>query len=96
MRSVDKRPRYSYTTEESFKGGKSIAKHKDKHIQAAIDYAISQGWTFVKGGKSAHCYAQIRCGNSEHGTHTMSIWSTPKSCENHAKQIRRKVNQCKK
>lgn len=88
--------RAAYTTEESFKGGKSIAKHKDKHIQAAIDYAISQGWRLVKGGGSSHCYAQIRCGNSEHGTHMMSIWSTPKNCENHAKQIRRKVNQCKK
>ncbi|KAA1155676.1 hypothetical protein EU510_04215 [Pseudoalteromonas sp. FUC4] len=72
-----------------------MAKHKNKHIQAAIDYAISNGWIFIKGGKSAHAFGKLRCGNANHPGHTMSVWSTPKSDENHAKQIRNKVDKCK-
>ncbi|AUG99120.1 hypothetical protein CWC46_04390 [Prodigiosinella confusarubida] len=73
-----------------------MKKHPNKHIQAAIDYALSKGWVWVPPGGSAHCFCKLRCGNSadEHQDHQMSVWSTPGNPENHAKQIRRNVNHC--
>lgn len=68
--------------------------HKDKHIRAAIDYAISEGWTFTPGGASAHCFGRLVCGISVHSDHMMSIWSTPRDAVNHSKQIIRMVNRC--
>ncbi|MDN5679755.1 MAG: hypothetical protein L0G81_03845 [Ewingella sp.] len=70
--------------------------HPNKHIQAAIEYALTRGWVWVAPGSSAHCFCKLRCGNplSDHRDHAMSIWSTPKSAENHAHQIVRMVNRC--
>ncbi|WP_249962239.1 hypothetical protein [Histophilus somni] len=70
-----------------------MAKHPNKHIQAALDYALSHGWQIVPSGKSAHSFCRLRCLRG-HSEHQMSVWSTPKSPENHAKQIIRKVNEC--
>lgn len=73
-----------------------MKKHSNKHIQAAIEYALDQGWVWVAPGDSAHCFCKLRCGNpeGEHRDHQMSVWSTPKSAENHAKQIIRMVKRC--
>ncbi|MDT0178142.1 hypothetical protein Q9R34_19140 [Enterobacter sp. BRE11] len=73
-----------------------MKKHPNKHIQAAIAYAISKGWVWVPPGDSAHCFCKLRCGNpeDEHRDHRMSVWSTPKSPETHAKQIRRMADRC--
>lgn len=69
-------------------------KHPNKHIQEAIDYAVSKGWVIVVAGRAAHCYAKIRCGIAGHREHMMSIWSTPGNPEHHAKQIRRMIDRC--
>lgn len=69
-------------------------RHPNKHIQEAIDYAISKGWVIVESGNSAHAYAKLRCGTGGHREHMMSIWSTPGNPENHAKQITRMVDRC--
>ena len=71
-----------------------MAKHPNKHIQAAIQYAEQHGWQIVQSGKSAHSFCRLCCLRG-HSEHQMSVWSTPKSPENHAKQIIRKVNECK-
>ncbi|USI30099.1 hypothetical protein NFG60_02195 [Alteromonas macleodii] len=56
---------------------------------------MDKGWTFVKAGRSSHAFGKLRCGNGSHQGHTMSVWSTPVDDENHARQIRKKVDQCK-
>ena len=73
-----------------------MKKHPNKHIQAAIEYAILQGWIWVLPGNSSHAFCRLRCGipEYEHQIHQFSVWSTPASPENHAKQIRRKVDKC--
>ncbi|MDD9341454.1 MAG: hypothetical protein PV362_17780 [Providencia heimbachae] len=73
-----------------------MRKHPNKHIQAAIEYAISYGWVWVNAGNSSHAFCKLRCGNSthDHQEHMISVWSTPRVMEVHAKQIIRKVNQC--
>ncbi|MCX8957861.1 hypothetical protein EHW66_07445 [Erwinia psidii] len=69
-------------------------KHRNRQIQQAIEFAMEHGWILIVAGKSAHCFAKLRCGVAGHLEHTISIWSTPGNPENHAKQIVRKVRQC--
>ncbi|QEY24794.1 hypothetical protein [Neisseria animalis] len=69
-------------------------KHPDKHIQAAIEYALQHGWQLVKSGSSSHAFCRLKC-IYKHSEHQMSVWSTPQNPENHAKQIIRKADQCK-
>ncbi|WP_261093290.1 hypothetical protein [Serratia quinivorans] len=64
----------------------------NKHIQAALAYAISRGWLFH--ASNGHAFGRLHCALPNHREHMMSIWSTPKNPEQHAKQIRRKVDQC--
>lgn len=68
-----------------------------KEIEQALKYAQSKGWRIEKGGSHAwgkiYCpynSADCRCGEFC----VTSVWSTPKSAENHAKQIRRIVDNC--
>jgi hypothetical protein len=72
-----------------------MKEHPDKHIRAAIHYAVEQGWIFVAGGKSAHCFGRLKCGIPKHQEHMMSIWSTPAVPVHHAHQIIRMVERCK-
>ena len=73
----------------------SPKKHPNKAIRDAIAEAVASGWSLVEAGGSAHCFCRLRCGIPEHSDHMMSVWSTPKNPENHARQILRKVRQCK-
>ncbi|PWC15689.1 hypothetical protein B4923_00810 [Brenneria roseae subsp. americana] len=69
-----------------------MKKHPNKHIQAAIEYALAQGWRFHPS--NGHAFGRLICGTQNHHDHMMSIWSTPSNPENHAKQICRKVDSC--
>ncbi|MBL0906438.1 hypothetical protein [Pectobacterium carotovorum] len=69
-----------------------MKKHPNKHIQAAIEYALAQGWHFYPS--NGHAFGRLICGTPDHSPHMMSIWSTPSVPENHAKQIRRNVDSC--
>lgn len=50
-----------------------MKEHPDKHIRAAIEYALDHGWLFHGGGKSAHCFGRLKCGIAEHREHMMSV-----------------------
>ncbi len=39
-------------------------KHPNKHVQAAIEYAIENGWVWVTAGNSSHTFCKLRCGNA--------------------------------
>lgn len=68
--------------------------HPNKAISQAIAYALENGWHKIESGKSSHAYCRLRC-DFGHSEHQMSVWSTPRNPENHAKQIIRKVDECK-
>ena len=70
------------------------AVHPNKHIEAALKYAEEQGWEVVKASGSAHAWGRARCPGKSRGDCQLSIWSTPRSPENHARQILRRVNAC--
>lgn len=65
----------------------------NKHIREAIEYAVKNGWSIVDTGNSGHAFCRLKC-NLGHNEHLMSVWSTPKSAETHAKRIMSKVKQC--
>jgi hypothetical protein len=71
-----------------------MKEHPDKHIRAAIHYAVEQGWIFIAAGSSAHCFGRLKCGTPDHREHMMSVWSTPSVPVNHARQIIRMVDRC--
>ena len=67
-------------------------RHPNKEIEAALKYAKSKAWSVVKSSKG-HCWGMIRCAHGRGGCQK-SVWSTPRSPENHAKAIRRFVDHC--
>ena len=72
-------------------------KHPNKEIQAALKYAVQKGWTIQVGG--SHAWGQILCPYNDQDCRCgefcrVSIWSTPRNPDNHAKQIRRVVDNC--
>ena len=74
------------------------SKHPKKEVEAAIAHAEKHGWRVSVGGH--HAWGKIYCpyGKSPEcrcGEHCIAgIWSTPKDPGNHAKQIRRVVDNC--
>ena len=73
-----------------------MKEHPDKHIRAAIEYALARGWLLSPAGHSAHCFGRLKCGLTEHRDHMMSIWSTPAVPLHHARQILRLVDRCQR
>ncbi|HEY0210189.1 hypothetical protein [Acerihabitans sp.] len=67
--------------------------HPNKHIQAAIEYALSKGWRFRHS--KGHAFGRLTCGIPGHEEHQISVWSTPRIAENHAKQLRRRIDSCR-
>ncbi len=72
----------------------SRPKHPNKTIEEAIQYAESKEWYYLKSGNSSHAWGRLLCSKKERGGCRMSIWSTPKVPETHARQIRRNVDKC--
>jgi hypothetical protein len=73
-------------------------KHPKKEIEKALAYAESRGWRLEIGG--AHAWGKMYCPANDRDCSCgefciVSIWSTPRSVENHARQIRRVVDNCK-
>ena len=69
-------------------------KHPNKDIEQAIRYAESKHWRYQPTGNSAHAWGRMLCPLATRDGHAMSVWSTPKSAENHARQIIRNVDAC--
>ena len=69
----------------------------DKEIQAALNYANQKGWRIQESG--SHAWGRIFCPYNDSDYRCgefciTSIWSTPRNPNNHAKQIRRVVDNC--
>lgn len=72
-------------------------KHPCKEIEGALRHAESLGWRIEMGG--AHAWGKMYCPANDAecrcGEYCItSIWSTPRSPENHARQLRRVVDNC--
>lgn len=75
----------------------SRKKHSRKDIEQAIVYAEERGWRIEVGG--GHAWGKMYCPYNDQECRcgefcVASIWSTPKNSMNHAKQIKRIVDNC--
>ena len=73
------------------------ARHPKKDVEEALRHAEDNGWRIELGGSHAwgkmYCPyndAECRCGEFC----IASIWSTPKNTGNHARQLKRVVDNC--
>ena len=75
----------------------SRKKHSKKEVEEALGYAEELGWKVEVGG--GHAWGKIYCPYNDKECRCgefciSSIWSTPKNAVNHAKQIKRVVDNC--
>ena len=74
--------------------GKTLADHPNKHIRAAVECAEINGWLVVKANARAHIWGRIYCPLQNREGCAKAVYSTPRSPEDHAKDIRRAVDRC--
>lgn len=73
-------------------------RHSKKEVEEAIQYAEQHNWKIVVGG--GHAWGKMYCPINDKACRCgefciTSINSTPKNAGNHAKLIRRVVDNCK-
>jgi len=68
--------------------------HPNKHIRAAIDYALDRGWVLRKAAGRAHVWGVLYCARHDRTGCMRQVYSTPRIPEAHARDIRRAVNRC--
>ena len=79
----------------------SRRRHPNAHIEEALKYAEGHGWRVEQRGPRAHAWGRMYCPHNDPECRrgefcVTSIWSTPKVPENHARQIRKVVDGCKR
>ncbi len=70
----------------------SRVRHQNSHIEKAVQYAEALGWRVLLS--SAHAWGRLLCPWSSREGCIVSVWSTPKVPENHARHIRSKIDSC--
>ncbi|WP_082545428.1 MULTISPECIES: hypothetical protein [unclassified Sphingomonas] len=73
--------------------------HKSKEIESVLKELEALGWTVVEG--KGHAWGLLRCPTNSSECRCgefcqMSVWSTPKNPEQHAKKLRQKALACVK
>jgi dissimilatory sulfite reductase (desulfoviridin) alpha/beta subunit len=67
-------------------------RHPDKDIEAAVRYAESRGWAFVRTG--SHVWGVLHCAGTGRGACRFHVYSTPRNPTGHARDLRRDVDRC--
>ena len=67
-------------------------RHPNKEIEAAVAYAEEHGWSWIK--VKGHAWGKLHCTHHDRDGCTIFVWSTPRSPESHAKDLRRDVSRC--
>ena len=72
-------------------------RHGKSDVEAALKHAESKGWRVEVGG--SHAWGKIYCPYNDDSCRCgefciTSVWSTPKNPGNHARQLRRVVDNC--
>ena len=66
--------------------------HPNKRIRAAVAYAAGRGWRLVRS--NGHAWGRLFCPAGVRGGHKISVYSTPRNPERHAREIRAVVDAC--
>lgn len=72
-------------------------RHAKAEVESALRHAESKGWRIEIGG--SHAWGKMYCPYNDDTCRCgefciASIWSTPKNQGNHARQLRRVVDNC--
>ena len=67
-------------------------RHPDKDIEAAIPYAESRGWAFVR--QASHGWGIFRCPHRGRDGHSFTVYWTPRIPRDLAERIRKAVDRC--
>jgi len=68
------------------------SRHPDHAIEKAVRYAEHLGWRVMMS--NGHAWGRLLCPESNRDGCKISVWSTPRSTDNHARQIRRMIDSC--
>src|SRR5262245_15834438 len=71
-----------------------VPEHSNRYTREAISYALHNGWTLRKSGPRAHTSGLVYCAQADRTGCARAIYSTPRSPEDHAKDLRRAVDRC--
>ena len=68
------------------------SRHSNKAIEAALRQMEAEGWVF----RDAHGHARFvgHCPAADVCACRVSVWSTPRNPENHARQLLRMLRRC--
>lgn len=69
-------------------------RHSKKAIEEALQYAEENGWRVEKASGSAKAWGRIYCPHADRSGCRLSINSTPRVPEDHARKIVKTVNNC--
>lgn len=71
---------------------KSRPRHGNKEIEKAVAYAEALGWRVeISNG---HAWGRLFCPRATREGCKISVWSTPRVPENHARHLRKVVDAC--
>jgi hypothetical protein len=70
----------------------SRPRHPNKHIERAVSYAERLGWRVVISG--GHAWGRLYCPRGARDGCIVSVHSTPRVPENHARHIQREIENC--
>jgi hypothetical protein len=68
-------------------------RHPNKEIEAALQYAESEGWRVVQS-RRGHNWGRMYCPFGARGGCQKSIHSTPRVPHDHAERLRQAVDAC--
>lgn len=67
-------------------------RHPNKHIEAVVRLAEWRGWRVEMA--TGHAWGRLYCPSRTRGGCKVSVYSTPKNPETHARQIKKAVARC--
>ena len=68
-------------------------RHPNNDIEAAVQFAESRGWTFVRQG--SHVWGILDCPSHARDGRRLHVYSTPRDPFAHAKDLKRDVRRCR-
>ena len=68
------------------------SRHPAKEIEDAVAVAESLGWRVIP--VSGHAWGRLYCAQADREGCMISVWSTPRSAGNHARDIIRALGRC--
>jgi hypothetical protein len=66
------------------------ARHPNKEVEAAVEYAESKGWRLRDQGH----WGRLYCAHADRDGCQVGVNGTPRDADVHARQIKRAVDRC--